>query len=241
MMGDSRFASRKIWESVATKSGEGVAVEEAEEAVEVRGEQESRVGGSIRGSRRCDFIKTMYPEGAFEAHLDTQSIVINCADRNAFCKRDERLRERVGQTCGRVRGAAEVFHRLNGLFAGHMRDNAQKRKLVDSPVPNDTDQPEFTPRSDLDSELDDGQILVNKVDFDTWVKEVRLLSLNLNCAYLIRSTFGQEAESSPGTTIMFSFLSSSMSSPVDGAKSHLIMSSVSLTRLRSLLKRCCSM
>jgi hypothetical protein len=76
--GDSRFASRKVWESVAAKSGEGIAAEEAERW---RGEQESRVGGSIRGSRRCDFIKTMYPEGAFKAHLDTQRIVINCADR----------------------------------------------------------------------------------------------------------------------------------------------------------------
>lgn len=132
-------------------------------------------------------------------------------------------------------------HRLNGLFAAHMRDNAQKRKLVHSPVANDTDQPEFILRSDSGSELDDGQILVNKVDFDAWVKDVRLLSPTLNCAYRIRATFGQEAESSLGTTIMFSFLSSSMSNPVDGAKSRLIMSSVSSTRPRSLLEKCCSM
>jgi hypothetical protein len=39
---------------------------------------------------------------------------------------------------------AEV-HRLNGEFAANMRENAQKRKLVDCPVPHNSDQPEYTP------------------------------------------------------------------------------------------------
>ena len=75
---------------------------------------------------------------------------------------------------------AEV-HRLNGLFAAFMRENAQKRKLVDSPTLDVTDLPELATPSDSASEWDDGQLLVDNVKFDAWVKEVRLLSLNLNC------------------------------------------------------------
>jgi len=66
---------------------------------------------------------------------------------------------------------AEV-HRLNGQFAADMRENAQKRKLVDRPELHTTDQPDNTPQSDSISELDDGQMLVNKGDFNVWVKEV---------------------------------------------------------------------
>ena len=117
---------------------------------------------------------------------------------------------------------AEV-HRLNGEFAADMRENAQKRKLVDCPVPHNSDQPEYTPQSHSSSELDGGQIPVSKSDFDAWVKEVCFLSLNSNYANASRFMSGPEAESSQGTTIMFSSLSSSTSSPVDGAKSRLIM------------------
>ena len=60
---------------------------------------------------------------------------------------------------------AEV-HRLNGEFAADMRENAQKRKLVDCLALDDINDPEYTPPSPSISELYDGQILVNKSDFD---------------------------------------------------------------------------
>ncbi|KFZ20776.1 hypothetical protein V502_02980 [Pseudogymnoascus sp. VKM F-4520 (FW-2644)] len=53
-----------------------------------------------------------------------------------------------------------------------MRENAQKRKTVDCLAPDDIDDPEYTLPSPSISESHNGQILVNKSNFDAWVKQV---------------------------------------------------------------------
>ena len=123
---------------------------------------------------------------------------------------------------GSTRLRAEV-HRLNGEFAANMRENAQKRKIVDCLAPDDIDDPDYTPPSPSISESYNGQILVNKSNFNAWVKQVCACALQSDYANASRFMSEPEAKSFQGTIITFFSQSSSTSSLVYGVSSHPIM------------------
>ncbi|KUJ16853.1 putative dynamin GTPase [Mollisia scopiformis] len=62
-----------------------------------------------------------------------------------------------------MRLRAEV-HKLNGLFATHMRETGSKRKIVGIQLGDTSDE-------ENESVSDDGQLLVTKREFDLWVNE----------------------------------------------------------------------
>lgn len=66
-----------------------------------------------------------------------------------------------GELCStRLRALA---HRLNSNFSTYMRDDGQKRKVVDRGVDGDVESEEWS---------EEGQILVTEQEMNAWVKEV---------------------------------------------------------------------
>jgi hypothetical protein len=59
-------------------------------------------------------------------------------------------------------------HRLNSDFANYIRENGQKRKLCKVVASESNTEPE----SEAESEVDDGQMLVNDQELNQWVKRV---------------------------------------------------------------------
>ncbi|KAI9675257.1 MAG: hypothetical protein M1817_001159 [Caeruleum heppii] len=69
---------------------------------------------------------------------------------------------------------AEV-HRLNGNFAAYMRDRGQRRKLSEKSTNQAGVDADFEP----EPELEEGQLLVTKKEFDAWVHKVYLRTRGL--------------------------------------------------------------
>ena len=67
-----------------------------------------------------------------------------------------------------------LVHRLNTSFSDNMRDNGQKRKIV-----NHTS----VDSSESEKSSEDGQMLVTESEMKAWVKEVRQCSMLFLSAY----------------------------------------------------------
>lgn len=115
-------------------------------------------------------------------------------------------------------------HLLNTNFSDEMRQNGQKRKVVESEVEVDSEaevlEREVDANSSDEKSLSDAQLLVTECEMKTWVKEVSTQTPSLpGNAKVSRYTTTAEEKNYLGTTTMYSYRSFSSSNPADGIRS----------------------